>query len=72
MQPVLQDRVAVSLVGELAAVDVVRDLRSMPDGIAQGLQPAERGLFSIGLGEASAHLAALSVMGKMPYSLAAE
>jgi hypothetical protein len=34
MQPVLQDRVAVSLVGELAAVDVVRDLRPVLDRVA--------------------------------------
>jgi len=47
MQPVLQDRVVIPRIGALAAIDVVRDLRSVPDGIAEGLQPAERGLFGI-------------------------
>src|SRR5437016_4480729 len=55
MQPVLQDRVVVSRVAALAAIDPERDLRSMPDGVAQALQPAERSLFGIGLGEAAAH-----------------
>jgi hypothetical protein len=40
MQPVLQDRVVVSWVAALAAIDPERDIRSMPDGIAQGLQPS--------------------------------
>jgi hypothetical protein len=34
MQPVLQDRVVVSRVAALAAIDPERDLRSMPDGVA--------------------------------------
>ena len=44
MQPVLQDSVAVSRVTALAVIDPERDVRSMSDGIAQGLQPAECGL----------------------------
>jgi hypothetical protein len=55
MRPVLQDRVMISGIGALAAIDIVRGLRSVPDGIAQGFQPAERRLFSIGLGEARTH-----------------
>ena len=62
MQPVLQDRIVVSGIGTLAAIDVVRDLRSIPDGIAQGLQPAERRLFGIGLGKARGH--GLCVIGQ--------
>jgi len=55
VQPVLQDRVAVSLVGALAAVDVVRDLRPVLDRVAQGFEPAERGLFGVRLGEPGGH-----------------
>ena len=55
MQPVLQDRVAVLRVSALAAIDVVRNLRSLPDGVAQGFQSAERGLFGIRLGETASH-----------------
>src|SRR6266404_3472248 len=55
MQPVLQDRVAVSWVAAFAAIDPERDVGPVPDGIAQCLQPAERGLFGIRLGEASTH-----------------
>jgi hypothetical protein len=47
MQPVLQDGVVISRIRALAAIDVVCDLRPMPDGIAQGLQPAETGLFGV-------------------------
>ena len=55
MQPVLEDRIVVSGVAALAAIDIVRDIRSIPDGVAKGLQPAERGLFGIGLGEPGRH-----------------
>ena len=55
MQPVLQDRVVVSRIAALAAIDPVGDLRSVPDGVAQGLQPAECGLFGIRLGEPGRH-----------------
>jgi hypothetical protein len=55
MQPVLQDRIAVSGVRALAAIDVERDPGPVPESIAQALQPAERGLFGVRLGEAAAH-----------------
>jgi hypothetical protein len=55
MQPVLQDRIAVSRVGAFPTIYVVRDLRPVPDRIAQALQPAERGFFGIRLGEAPTH-----------------
>src|SRR5438132_3178757 len=64
MQPVLQDRVVVSRVATLAAIDPERDLRSMPDGVAQALQPAERCLFGVRLGEAPTHGHDLSIMDK--------
>jgi hypothetical protein len=53
--PVLQDRIAVSGVRALAAIDVERDPGPVPESIAQALQPAERGLFGVRLGEAAAH-----------------
>jgi len=61
MRPVLQDCVVVALVGTLATVDIVGNLRAVPDGIAQGLQPAEHGLFGIGLGEPGGHAYRASV-----------
>jgi hypothetical protein len=55
MQPVLEDRIVVAWVAALAAIDIVGDIRPIPDGVAKGLQPAERGLFGIGLGEPGRH-----------------
>ena len=55
MQPVLQDRIVISRIRALAAIDVVRNFRSMPDGVAQGLQPFERGLFSVRFGKPGRH-----------------
>ncbi len=59
VKPVLQDRVMVFRIGALAALDVERDLRTVPDRIAEGFQPAERRLLGIGLGKAAAHRPAL-------------
>ena len=55
MQPILQDRIAIPRIAALAAIDLEPDLRSMPDSIAQCLQPAERGLFGVQLGEAGGY-----------------
>jgi len=55
MQPVLQDRIVVSRVTALAVIDPERDIRPVPDGIAKGFQPAERGLFSLRFGEPGRH-----------------
>jgi len=49
------ERTLATALAERTGVDPERDLRPVPDGIAQCLQPAERGLFGIGLGKAPAH-----------------
>jgi hypothetical protein len=55
IQPILQDRVVISLVGALGAADTERNLGPVFDAVPEGIEPAERRRLGIGFGKARHH-----------------